>query len=288
MNLSEWEVLPPRSRNWDADEVYEDEIDTKPVYEPLFMWSPSVLEHVEKVAFNANNNAEHVLSTKVLLIGTTGAAACFLHSQFPAKKVVGSLSLPEISMKNNTLEPSNVNNQTCYFFEIDGSSVKEIMLVICQYEVTRERSYAWTSTLFRHVRAERVVVLERLLDSAYRAPESISSPMSPLLRKIETTVERKLQPEVPVVCAYLEPPNLIERMPAAVLTHCEHRALRATLFLSLEDSRLLDLSTLLAFESVLGTLGLKFHSSADAKTIKERYLTALEKLSTRKHNPLFI
>ena len=81
-----------------------------------FQWSPSIetklmtteLSLDESIVISSGssrpsdgdrNRSEAVKKwkTKLLLIGTRGAASCFLHCCFPKKQLIGSLILPEIS-----------------------------------------------------------------------------------------------------------------------------------------------------------------------------------------------
>jgi len=257
------------SRNWDEEE-YEDEVQTTDYTTPIFVRSKHFAQSVPE-KYNA----------KVLLVGIHAAATCFLHCSFPKRTIIGSLILPEISMKNNTLEPS-VNDNTCTIYKLDNDP--SVVLVLCQYEVSAERSYAWANCLFQNLNPERVYALDRILDSHYDSTNPHVSRTPPMLRSLETTTYKNQSHKQ--FCPYLEAPNLVDKAAAALMTHCELRNVPATLILSLEDSRFLELETLKAFEPIFLTLGLLQLQSPEQQ--HNLYKKTVQSLSSRKPNLLYM
>jgi len=315
MSLYELESDSFWSRNWED----EDEDEQTPVNEtiflnPLFMWGPLVIKEMPSLrpqfnlaskncaitTLNASDYNQR-LKTNLLIIGTYGASSCFLHCWFPDKHIIGSLLLPELSLKENRIH-SNINNVECFLYKLNNIATETLVLLICQYPVGMERSFSWSKCLFQNILPERVVVFDRL---PYRnflpVNYGLSLVESPLLLKLETSREKKEQIGKNQICPHLEAPNLCDGLSAAVIAYCERRQIRAVLYLSLEDSSLLQSSTLSAFEPAIEEILLANpatysvsplicsteKSSDSAHTRISLYANALRSLSSRKANPLF-
>jgi len=250
-------LFESNSRNWDDEFDEEEVLEYTPAYSsPIFL------------------HADRLPNASVLLIGIS-TGAYFLHCSFPNKRAVGSLVLPEISMKNNTLEPS-INDRTCILYEVENNP--HILLVLCQYEVQPERSYIWTSTLFNSIKTpQKVYIFDKILDVdlSISTDEAVNPP---LLRKLETSKQRE---ENIQICPFLPLPNIVEKLAAAILTHCEIHGLCGSLFVSLQERSTLGEETFVAFEPVLSFLKLL---KADSKL----YNMAIQQLRSNRVNPLFL
>jgi len=186
----------------------------------------------------------------LLIIGLYGIGAHFLEFNFPKRIQIGTLLLPEISMKNNVLEAlDNQTNCSLYSIQEDPS----VTLLICHYYVPMWRSSAWCNEIFQHIKTERVVVLDRLSNTKYSFEDEI---IAPFLRKVVTTEHRrKYKSDVDTIAKYLEAPDMIENAAAAIISHCERNQIDASLFLSFQDVNLLEPESLEAFESILPHFG---------------------------------
>eukprot|EP01120_Amphizonella_sp_Union-15-10_P000540 TRINITY_DN10556_c0_g1_i2.p1 TRINITY_DN10556_c0_g1~~TRINITY_DN10556_c0_g1_i2.p1 ORF type:complete len:117 (-),score=10.66 TRINITY_DN10556_c0_g1_i2:39-389(-) len=100
----------------------------------------------------------------------------------------------------------------------------------------------------------------------------------PLLRKIVTD---KVKTYDDSICPYLETLNLVDKAPAAVITHCQIFGIPGEMYLSLEEPRGLEVETLVAFEPCLK----RFLSSPPAKVSYSRLLNSLK---PKKHIQLYL
>jgi len=245
------EIAFSSSRNWD-DEGFESSKES--TYSPIFMWS-SKEQHPSVVEIN------------IMFLGLKGAGTSFLSCNFPNKTLIGTIALPENSMKNKVLGSTECQ---CGIYKTQENP--SMILLLCYQDIPADRAFAWTSCLFQHIHPLKVCILGSILDHKYISPDS--ELRFPLLKKLGTQQDKE------DICTYLEPPNFVEDISAAVLEHCERRRIQASLFLSLEHSTLLEVVTLEAFEPVLLYFG--FPTVAT----KEKYHQIVE--ITRRPNPLFI
>jgi len=213
----------------------------------------------------------------VVLIGMHGVGSAFLQCNFPKRTLIGSFILPEIAMKNSLLG-SLENEFVCGIYTIEDHT--SLVVVICQYEVSAERAYSWTSSLFYHLKPERICVFDSILDSKYIAPDESVPFNFPLLRQLATRAERSKNEQGKQICPSLEAPNFVDKAPAAILQYCERRNIRSILFLSLEDSQQLEPLTLQAFEQVLPHLGIEIPHT------NNKYNQTVENI--RRNNPVFL
>jgi len=228
------------SRNWDADEVFEDPQDFPP---PSFHWE-------------AGNTATEKYHCKVLLVGTKGAGAAFLEACFPDIKKIGTLQLP--------VEDKYINHFGMYI----PSSNKDVVLVINQYNVQSDRVHDWTTTLFEYINTEQVFIFDTLVESFYHNLSG-SKPVPPLLRKLQTSSYKAVDTIV-----FLEIPNMIERVSAAILVYCEMRQISACAFISLYEMRFITTHTLIAFEEAAKVVPISLPPTTDFYT---KAVTALNK-----------
>jgi len=204
------------SRNWD-EEVFDEPLPLNP---PEFKW---------------NENVSLPLRCSRLLLGTRGAGATFLECFIPPNRVLGTLSL---SNTNPDTRPSK-NAPTCTIYVLDT----ETLVVACQYDVEPDIAFIWVKTLFAAIIPQQVYVFDAILSSFYRVPNPASPP---LLRKLQTS-SFKHPNDVP----FLESPNMVEKISAAILSYCEVRQVPAIAFVSLQDTLFVTSTTLGAFEKVL-------------------------------------
>eukprot|EP01119_Soliformovum_irregulare_P001110 TRINITY_DN10825_c0_g1_i1.p1 TRINITY_DN10825_c0_g1~~TRINITY_DN10825_c0_g1_i1.p1 ORF type:complete len:270 (-),score=70.54 TRINITY_DN10825_c0_g1_i1:14-823(-) len=258
----DFDVPSTWSRNWE-DEVFEEEEDHSPVYDPIFVWgtnaSKSLKPSSQKEEFTFSQGT---LEVDVLVIGFAGAGATFLQALFQGLPRLGSIVLPEVSLKGTTLAGSS-NDQTC---DISFDEKRSIATVACRYDVSADRSKAWAQSLLTHVKCTRIIVLDRLLNFKYQGPSANSYP--PHLRKLESATQRQNNLQE---CPHLEVPNMIDGPAAAILTWAETRKIACSLYLSLEESGHPAIETLEAFESAVRSHRLEIPNDLKAQLSNSRY-----------------
>ncbi|KAL6045118.1 Proteasome assembly chaperone 1 [Balamuthia mandrillaris] len=235
---------------WD-DEDDEDEVER----------SKSIEEHasLHPPLFKSAPGEELPLKARLLLIGFRGAASNFLHCAFPQRSIVGTLQLPEVSLKGSGLSSLHSATHTaCALFRLTQQD-SSVLLLQCNYDVKEERAFMWTKTLFRHIQPERVVILFSMPRHKYKSRAFTGG-----LRLLETTAQQRERKatENKTVCDYLETPNTVEGAPAAVLSHCQLEGFKASLYVTAEEEGKWK-ETLQSFEPVLSSLNLLSTSSLD-------------------------
>eukprot|EP01117_Protostelium_nocturnum_P013223 TRINITY_DN4921_c1_g1_i1.p1 TRINITY_DN4921_c1_g1~~TRINITY_DN4921_c1_g1_i1.p1 ORF type:complete len:262 (+),score=97.82 TRINITY_DN4921_c1_g1_i1:61-846(+) len=258
--------LEPNQTTRGGEEPEDEQDEVKEYKSPLWMW-------------RKNHSS---LKVNHLIIGLKEAACLALWNQIALEEwnIVASLLLPEVSLRGN-LAANDLNDNSCFVYQ---SKDEQSAVVLCQYQVSVERGYDWTNSLFQNIQSNRVFLLDGLLSSVPHHP-SLSFG-SFILRKIETTALRKESSnQKETICPYLEGPTMIDGLAASVISYCEQRGMMAVLYLSLEDSICLELETLKGFEPALNeiakTSGVKLSGSKD-------YSRVLSQLSSRRPNSLFL
>eukprot|EP00003_Mantamonas_plastica_P033630 TRINITY_DN973_c1_g1_i2.p1 TRINITY_DN973_c1_g1~~TRINITY_DN973_c1_g1_i2.p1 ORF type:complete len:353 (-),score=78.72 TRINITY_DN973_c1_g1_i2:126-1184(-) len=158
--------------------------------------------------------------------------------------------------KNNTLQDS-LNNKSCNIYSVDGSGDNGTLVVLLQYAVEEDRANVFTQTLLGEISADQVVVLTSVLDVSYNMPREQSwNPVKELdtgfLRVIHSGDESAWMSgegqDKEMVCREFEAPNMITGVPAAVLTQCVVNKTNGAVFVALENRRLVNVDTLVAYE----------------------------------------
>eukprot|EP01114_Cavostelium_apophysatum_P009325 TRINITY_DN2242_c0_g1_i2.p1 TRINITY_DN2242_c0_g1~~TRINITY_DN2242_c0_g1_i2.p1 ORF type:complete len:264 (+),score=39.62 TRINITY_DN2242_c0_g1_i2:37-792(+) len=240
------------SRNWD-DEEFEDDIEAAET----------------PIVFKSVNNREQTKEVDLLIVGVSGLANVFLDACFPSKVSLGSIEHKQARSPERT---------ECTVYKIEGAAFSTI-LITCGYEVESERSNEWVRCVFQQFQPKSALILDKLLLCNYFGGSNPSfSPTTALVRKIETTARKNRKGES--ICPFLEAPNVIDRISAALLTRCELKNIAATLYVVVEDNRLKEDELVMSFQPILTSVGL-FPKDFDRKKV-------LQKLSGRKVNPLFL
>ena len=175
-----------------------------------------------------------------------------------------------------------MNDKVCHVFRDNADSSR--LLVICHYDVPADRAVAVATAILSNITADDVIVFDTMLDWKFNASASERF-APPLLRKIETDASREKRKESKD-CPFLEAPNLIDSLGAAVISRRQINRHQGRVYVSLESSRLLDIDTLRAFEAVLEYSG--SGSSSSSSTSSASYKQLLASMMSRRPNPLFL
>uniref|UniRef100_A0A7S0WTZ7 Proteasome assembly chaperone 1 n=1 Tax=Pyramimonas obovata TaxID=1411642 RepID=A0A7S0WTZ7_9CHLO len=197
------------SRGHDEDEEREMELlNSTPSHAVLLNWTKAA-----KAQFKDGK-----LRPKVLIIGTSQTACLLIHHMIPGKTVAGSVVLPEISMRNNTVLGASLKDKSCFMYTMNDSA--DVLVIACQYPVPGERAQAWTKAVLGAVSAERIVVLGRTAASALR---SCAPPPNGLLT-VQTDAYRSLgQSQEP----FLPAGSVMDGLPAAIVQYSQARGAAA-------------------------------------------------------------
>eukprot|EP01027_Heterolobosea_sp_BB2_P017959 GEZU01025375.1.p1 GENE.GEZU01025375.1~~GEZU01025375.1.p1 ORF type:complete len:258 (-),score=37.98 GEZU01025375.1:45-818(-) len=210
-----------------------------------------------------------------LFVAPYGAGSAFLEAQLPrlTTKAAGSLVLPKVpgSLGNN-------KDSTCRLY-LDTNN-NNLYAVCHDSEIDIHRAYAWTEALFKHIQPKFVVIFESLKYSQYKGDSIDITP--PLLRVLQTDKQKTEGPSyLNKLCPYLETPNIVSGVAAAVLTHCQVHFMPASLYVSLEDPHALEVETVQAFEAVLNAYNTNNNTN---KLTAKQYRPYLEKYNRKRAN----
>ncbi|GLJ40987.1 hypothetical protein SUGI_0848500 [Cryptomeria japonica] len=162
---------------------------------------------------------------KLLLIALS-KAACHLVHYLPSKTLMGTFVLPEISMLENTIEPS-VQDKSCLLYSPKGDPT--VMLASVQYAVSEERAVVWAKALLREVRPEAVVIAASIPSMHFRGKLSNDET---LLFKLETLAQRRETNSDLNDVPYFPSGSVVDGPAAALLTQCQMAKLKARLIVS--------------------------------------------------------
>jgi len=253
--------LDPWSRNWESDPIL-DSVETK--QPPIFRWA----KHFRPAP----------KTFEKLVIATGSVPSLFLNSHLPSKKLVGSILFPHISLAGCTLAPGVNDNTTTLFISSDAPST---LFVLCQFCVDNDDSYAWTKLLFEHVTAKRVFIFDTIDEMKIQEILDDGEVELPMLRMLKTKTAVPLNLPKNLGCSFLESPQIVCGLPAALLTHCQIYEMSAILYLSVESQTHLGSETFLGFESV-------FPFVTETTLKGQNYHPLIQGLKVRKTNTLFI
>ncbi|NP_001090485.1 proteasome assembly chaperone 1 [Xenopus laevis] len=140
-----------------------------------------------------------------------------------------------------------------------------VLLCQCNCHVAEDQLFQWCEKVFGSLEKSslKVTVLSTCPVSEYKTPESTYSLPVPFLKALRTSEYRE---EVP--CPLLEQPNIVDGLPAAVLSHCQVLGIPAVFYQCYTDISKLDSVTIKAFRPLLSSGSLS-RLAADSANIQE-------------------
>ncbi|KAM4044451.1 proteasome assembly chaperone 1 [Anomaloglossus baeobatrachus] len=206
--------------------------------EVTVMWSPDSSAAME-------NSAERTLPCSSLILGVGDNAAGFLSSYLLSSgswEVAGSIYLwNERCRDHTTTSPSS-----CTFYR--SVSDPSVMLCLCKSFVAEDQQFQWCEKVFRCLQKSslKVTVLSTCPITDYKTTESTHNLAVPFLKVVTTKQYTDGTP-----CSYLEQPNIVDGLPAAVMAHCQVWGIPAVFYQCFTDVTKLDSVTIEAFRPVL-------------------------------------
>lgn len=207
--------LPPPSR-FDPDDLNTfAAAPAPPPSPPLIVWAPWARSLLQS----------GVLHPQLALFSISDVGNHLLH-QIPHKRILGSIVIPEISMVNNTINPSP-HNKECYLYAVDSQA--SVVFVSIQYAVPPESATVWTKAVFQVIQPSRVLIMDAISSLHFRGKLSADEP---LLFLIESSASKKAKKGQATIAPYYPSGSLVDGVAAALITHCQLRALKAELLMS--------------------------------------------------------
>jgi len=267
------------SSAWDDGETDDDSSVPQSNAEPVWKWS----------------NEQDSIDVSLLLIGIGTYGPYFLNQFFTKKNKehIGCISIQhrleteeEILYGGGSLSK---DDRTCkiYLFKEENETVA---VVECEYAVPPSLCAEWTEVLFKYINPKRVAVFDSISAASYKPPQPDKFIELPYLRKLSTSIERDQSKDS--VCPFLEPPNIIDKLSAAVLSHCQVNYIPAAVYISLDEGYLPSGETFVAFEQVFQDRSISCLTSPfTAEVGSVSYVSVVSSLTTSaegSHNPLYM
>eukprot|EP00727_Mastigamoeba_balamuthi_P014051 m51a1_g9269 hypothetical protein (268) ;mRNA; r:82644-83670 len=231
-----------RTRNWEDD---EEDADVSPASPPSLAWASGEGPSLSSCASPA------------VLVGTRGAGATFLRCAYPASRVVAAATLPPLPRRDAEAVEHCLGRP---LGEADPAAPAVLMcrpadaqspvVVVSQGPVDPARARQLAAALLSVLPRSDVVVLDSMASSAYRSPDCEYA-RPPALRRVCTEAAAKGAGAVP----FLESPNLVQGLAAAVVLECQWASRAATAFVTLQEASGPDATAVKAFESAAPSAG---------------------------------
>ncbi|XP_048342742.1 proteasome assembly chaperone 1 [Sphaerodactylus townsendi] len=204
---------------------------------------------------STGNSSNHLFPCSKFILGIGHNAAAFLSSFVLNSgdwEVVGSVKL-----WNEWCRTSNTTNvlptdSFCLFYRLISDPT--VLLCQCTCFVAEDQQFQWLEKVFGCMQKTdlQVAVLSTSSVTDYKTSESTSILSSPFLKALKTK-----QFKDNVCCSLLEQPNIVQDLPAAVLSYCQVWQIPAVLYQCYTDVIKLDIITIEAFKPVLSSKILK-------------------------------
>ncbi|KAF9921459.1 Proteasome assembly chaperone 1 [Linnemannia zychae] len=163
-----------------------------------------------------------------LIVGTAFGSSSLLHT-IQGKTLLGTLILPGIDLKDNSLDINSPSNATCNIYRLDADPT--IFLIPCNYEIKDKDSLNFAKVIMNSIQSSRIIILDTNSPSSYFSGSPDIEYNYPWLRLLQTTGSTTTA-KIPS----LEVPNLVQNLGAALMSYCEVRGLCNTfLLLSLQE-----------------------------------------------------
>ncbi|XP_071956786.1 proteasome assembly chaperone 1-like [Antedon mediterranea] len=212
---------------------------------PVLRWCPSIRKQIE-------GGNRLTCSVLVVAVGAEAVGFCQAYLLPEDPEILGVFSTRMTTLDKNSFSQKADLDKTCYIHRIASSP--EVLVVLCKSTVAPEQSFTWTEQLFEHIKTENlyVTVLSSSLVTEYRSSRLVSELPTPFLRALRSTAY-KAKPQSP----FLESPNMVSGLPAAILNHCQIQSIAAVLYVSFVDSPHVDVDSMKVFQPVLSATPVK-------------------------------
>lgn len=174
-----------------------------------------------------------------MLVSRSRASSSILLACFPDRRPLGSIVLPEVPMKGNSIQATSLTNRTCSLFACGENG--EIVLCVCLYDVQEKRANSFASSLYSTgLPLKQVLVIASLASDELRgAPMMDLDPSDgPLLFLLSTQAARaeredggaSSRVQIPILLSG----TVVGGLPAAILSGSQARGISADLIVHVE------------------------------------------------------
>ncbi|KAM4701771.1 proteasome assembly chaperone 1 [Discoglossus pictus] len=221
-------------------------------------WNPDIGSAIE-----SSPDKRLPCSNFILAVGdnATGFVSSYILSS-GSWEVSGSVRL----WNERCREPSYKNDRLpapCALYRLIADPT--VMLCQCSCYVAEDQQCPWCEKIFSYLPKTglKVTILSTCPVSDYKTAESTYNIPVPFLRALKTGAYTDETP-----CSLMEQPNIVEGLPAAVLTYCQVWQIPAVLYQCYTDICKLDSITMEAFCPILSGQSMSC-LAADSASIKE-------------------
>ncbi|XP_069492169.1 proteasome assembly chaperone 1 [Ambystoma mexicanum] len=167
-------------------------------------------------------------------------------------EVAGSAKLWNERCTKSNPRKGPLSTSSCLFYRMGSDPTT--LLCQCTCHVAEDQQFQWCEKVFSCIKKEdlKVTVLSTCSVANYKTPESTFTLPVPFLKALRT---KECLQEISC-CSMLEPPNIVEGLPAAVLSYCQVWQIPAVLYQCYTDAIKLDSITIEAFQPVLSSQNL--------------------------------
>lgn len=207
-------------------------------------WCPEVSQEIETCS-----DKKLLCSHLIITVGTnaSGFLSAFILNS-PSWKRIGWLALwNERSRGSGPMSnPPAPGEPGCVLYQQkEGDSV---LICQCTSYIAEDQFFQWTEKVFGCLqkRGLAVTVLSDASIAEYKASDYLHGSDVPFLRALKTSAYKDV-----VNCPFLEQPNIVTGLPAAVLCHCQIHGIPAVLYQNYSDVISADSVTMEAYKRAL-------------------------------------
>ncbi|XP_063812646.1 proteasome assembly chaperone 1 [Pseudophryne corroboree] len=260
----------------EEDEDEEEEEEDREIRRELEKKREVTLTWNAETSAAIENAADHRLPCTSLILAVGDNATGFVSSYILSSgswEVSGYMTLWNEMCRDCT--PRNdhtASPSSCVFYR--SITDPTVMLCQCKCYVAEDQQFQWCEKVLGCLQKSslKVTVLSSCPVSDYRTPESTYNLPVPFLKVIKT---KRYTDKTP--CSPLEQPNIVDGLPAAVMTYCQVWEIPAVYYQCYTDITKLDSVTIDAFRPVLSCQSmsrLAVKSSKTEESLKELVRTS--------------
>ncbi|KAF9129564.1 Proteasome assembly chaperone 1 [Mortierella sp. 14UC] len=219
---------------------------------PILLWRSETAPAATTSPTSPLTVAGAAKTCSTLIVGTAFGGSSLLHT-IQGKTLLGSLILPGVDLKDNSLDVNSPSNASCNIYRLDADPT--VFLIPCNYEIKDKDSLNFAKAIMNNIQASRIIILDTNSPSTYLSGSPDIEYNYPWLRLLQTAGSTTVT-KIPT----LEVPNLVQNLGAALMGYCEVRGLSDTyLLLSLQEhvygKALTTAATLRGLKEGLASLG---------------------------------
>ncbi|KAJ1112961.1 hypothetical protein NDU88_001221 [Pleurodeles waltl] len=277
------EVVPVFSRAVDDDDEEEEEEVTEENEEDLAIRRELERQREVHVSWNSeispsvetSNVKRFPCSHFVLAVGHNAAGFLSTYVLNSGRwEVAGSAKVwNERCTKSNPRPGSLSTDSSCVFYRMVSDPT--ILVCQCTSHVAEDQQFQWCEKVFSCMEKThlKVTVLSTCPVASYKTTESVFTLPVPFLKALST-----MEFTQETSCSRLEQPNIVDGLPAAVLSYCQVWQIPAVLYQCYTDAIKLDSITIDAFRPVLSHQNLCSFSTetSNSEEILKKIVTSEE------------